>query len=108
MAKIFFCIALLFLSISCSSDKEEIIGLWDVNAFMVGDSFEFEEGGTFEFEEDGILLIKKGGRIEKKKWLVEKGFLKIDKVKFSYKLSKNRLKLVFKSKQEIYIELIKK
>jgi hypothetical protein len=57
-------IIFLFLIIGCTNDREKIIGLWEINAITVDESFPMSKG-TFEFEDDGIVLVKMGKKLIK-------------------------------------------
>lgn len=97
----------LFLILGCSNDRDKIIGLWEINAITVGKSFPLSKG-TFEFEEDSIVLIKMGENINKMKWNLKNDTITIDGKRYHYILKNNRLKMTYKGRLEMYVELIRK
>lgn len=112
--KLFFILVLISLS-SCSDRRDDIIGVWDINAYIVGEQSE-TINGTFDFQSDDDLLLKlSSGEVSSshvQKWdLISSDSIMLERSKFKYSISEGKFKIYrknYKATMDVYIELEKK
>lgn len=102
----FFTLFIFLVFFSCKTEEEKIVGLYSINAFVIGKDSDIHEG-TYEFEKNKILIVKIDKKVYKHKWIIVNDSLQIDNLKFDYSFLNNKLILNHKSKKEGYIELIR-
>ena len=93
------------------SDKSKFVNIWQIEAFVIGSSSPLANG-TMEFQDDNniLLLVNSGGKQNSKvlKWkYLGNDSIMIDKRKYKYKFSSNRLRLqsVEKKYNDVFIDL---
>lgn len=109
--KLLFLLILVSL-LGCSDQKDDIIGVWNVNAYIVGKQSE-TINGTFDFQADGVLLLKlsngEGSASEVQRWvLLPSNRIMLDNNKLKYSISDGKFKIYrknYKATQDVYIEL---